>query len=398
MEGRPTTRTAKRLDEVPPYLFAELDRQRDEALKKGIDVISFGIGDPDQPTAPTVVETLIAEAKNPQHHRYPPYEGLPGFRRAVASYYQSRFGVALDPDTEVITAIGSKEGIAHLIWAYVEAGDVSLVPDPAYPVYATQTRLAGGEVVALPLLEDRGFLPDLDAVPEEARRRAKLLFLNYPNNPTGATADLAFFERAVTFARDNGLLLVSDAAYVEMSFGKTRPPSILEVPGAKDVAVEFYSLSKPFNMTGWRLGAMVGQREAVHALGVIKNNTDTGQFGAIQMAGETALTKEPDGFFRKMNALYAARRDLLVGGLRKVGWDVPSPQATFYVWAKAPGGNDVAFSRRMLADCGILVTPGSGYGVYGRGYVRLSLTLDERRIEEALDRIVQAPAGLLRGR
>ena len=360
-------------------------------------MISFGIGDPDQPTAPKMVQTLLEEAPKREHHGYPPYEGLYSFRKAVADYYGRRFDVALDPESEVLTAIGSKEAISHLVWAYIEEGDVALVPDPAYPVYSTQTRLAGGEVVTLPLRKDSGFLPDLEAVPEEAKRRAKLLFVNYPNNPTGAKADLAFFEEAVRFARENDILLVSDAAYVEMSFSG-HAPSVLEVPGAKDVAVEFYSLSKPFNMTGWRLAAMVGQRDAVKALGILKSNTDSGQFAAIQKAGEMALTYQPEAFIRLMNGLYIYRRDLLVEGLRKAGWDVPRPDATFYVWAEAPGGDDVAFSEAMLTTCGVLLTPGSGYGECGRGYVRLSLTVDESRIVEAVERIQRAPSWLLSGR
>lgn len=387
-------KTATRLDKVPPYLFAELDRKRDEARRRGVDVISFGIGDPDQPTAPAVVEALIRHAPDPEHHRYPPYEGLASFRDAMARYYATRFGVSLDPDGEVLAAIGSKEAIAHLIWAYIEPGDVALVPDPAYPVYATQTRLAGGEAYPLPLRPERGYLPDLDAVPDDVRGRAKLLFLNYPNNPTGATAPLAFFEEAVRFAKAHDILVVSDAAYVEMSF--TGPqPSLLEVPGAKETAVEFYSLSKPFNMTGWRLGAAVGQREAISALGVVKNNTDTGQFGAIQKAAETALDHQPQAFFRTMNSLYERRMDLLVEGLDRAGWHVRRPDATFYLWAPVPGGkDDVVFSGELLERAGVLVAPGSGYGTYGRGYVRFSLTLDERRLQEGVRRIQKAGPAL----
>jgi len=377
---------ASRMDTLPPYLFAALDERRRAVEARGIEVISLGIGDPDQPAAPIVVETIQREAANPANHHYPRYDGLPAFRNAVAAYYGRRFGVTLDPDREVLTVIGSKEGLAHLIWAYIEPGDVVLSPDPSYPVYDAHTRLAGGEVYSLPLTAENGFLPDLDAIPGDVVRRAKLLFVNYPNNPTGAVADRAFLERAVEFCRRNDILLVSDAAYVEMTLEGERAQSMLEIPGAKDVTLEFYSLSKPFNMTGFRLGAAVGNPQAVAALGRMKNNSDSGQWNAIQHAGAAALSHEPEAFFAQMNATYRQRRDRLCGGLRELGWDVPFPKATFYVWAPVPGGDDQAFASRLL-EAGVVVVPGSGYGRAGAGYVRICLTVSEANIERVLERL-----------
>jgi len=377
---------ASRMDTLPPYLFAALDERRRAVEARGIEVISLGIGDPDLPAPPVVVETVQREAARPANHRYPRYDGLPAFRTAVAAYYGRRFGVALDPDREVLTVIGSKEGLAHLIWAYVEPGDVVLSPDPSYPVYHAHTGLAGGEVYPLPLTEERGFLPDLKAIPEDVLRRAKLLFINYPNNPTGAVADRAFLAEAVELCRQHDILLVSDAAYVEMTLEGEPAPSVLEVPGAKDVAIEFYSLSKPFNMTGFRLGAAVGNAGAIAALGRMKNNSDSGQWNAVQYAGAAALEQEPETFFRRMNEVYRARRDKLCLGLRSLGWDVPLPKATFYVWAKAPGGDDQTFASQLL-DAGVVVVPGSGYGRHGQGYVRLCLTVSENDIERVLTRL-----------
>ncbi|MHB1842265.1 MAG: aminotransferase class I/II-fold pyridoxal phosphate-dependent enzyme [Sulfobacillus sp.] len=385
---------ARRLDRIPPYLFAELDRQKRLVEAGGRSVVSFSIGDPDLPTADAVVARLMAEAARPEHHRYPPYEGTAGFRRAVSEYYGRRFGVALDPDQQVVAAIGSKEAISHLVWAYVDPGDVVIVPEPAYPVYANQTLLAGGDVHVLALTADRGFVADLETIPQAVAKRAKLLFLNYPHNPTGALADLAFFDRAVAYCRRYDILLVSDAAYVEMTFG-AQAPSVLQVAGAQDVAVEFYSLSKPFNMTGWRLGAMVGQPTAVAALKAVKANTDSGQFSAIQAAGQEILTGGADAFVAKMNQVYRARRDLLVGGLRGLGWDVPEPVATFYLWAAVPGGDDIWFARQLLERAAIAVTPGRGFGQAGAGYVRFALTVSEAEIAEALQRLSDVLPALL---
>lgn len=373
---------------MPPYLFAELDRLRERAAAQGVDVISLGVGDPDLPTADEVVAVLQHEAPKPEHHRYPSYQGLPSFRRAVAAYYAHRFGVSLDADREVVTCIGSKEGIAHLVWAYIDVGDVALVPDPAYPVYANQTLLAGGRVVSLPLRSENGFLPRFEDVPTDDARRAKMLFLNYPNNPTGAVASLPFFAEALRFARQYDLLVVHDAAYVEMTLEGPAAPSILQIEGAKEQAVEFYSLSKPFNMTGWRLAAMVGSADAVHALAEMKNQTDSGQFSAIQRAGEQMLKGAPETFIATMNATYRRRRDVLVSGLRSFGWQIPAPQATFYVWAPTPPGlPSKAFAQRVLEESGVVVVPGSGYGEAGEGYVRLCLTVPEDRLRQAVDRM-----------
>lgn len=387
---------AKRLQGIPPYLFAELDRKKAEVTERGIDVLSLGIGDPDQPSPPWVVEALQREAARPENHRYPMYEGLPEFRGAVAEYYQRRFGVSLNPKSEIISTIGSKEGIAHLIWALVDPGDVVLCPDPSYPVYEVHTRLVGGEVQSMPLVAERQFLPDLDAVPEAVLRRTKLLFLNYPNNPTGAVATRELFERAVALARRFDFLVVNDAAYIEMVYGEPQP-SILEVEGAGDVACEFYSLSKPFNMTGWRLAAMVGAEPAVSALGLVKNNTDSGQFNAIQAAGTVALQRQPQAFFEQMNALYKERRDLLLSGLSLLGWDIEPPPATFYVWAKVPFGTSASFAETLLTRSGVLVVPGSGYGRAGEGYVRLCLTLGTEKIEQVLDRLKALGEGFFAG-
>ncbi len=377
---------ARRMDTLPPYLFAALDERRRAVEQRGIEVISLGIGDPDLPSMPIAVETVQREAARVQNHRYPRYDGLPAFREALARHYQRRFGVAVDPQRETLTVIGSKEGLAHLIWAYVEPGDVVLSPDPSYPVYGAHTGLAGGEVYSLPLRAEMGFLPDLSAIPEDVARRAKLLFLNYPNNPTGATCDLAYLRAAVEWCRERDILLVHDAAYVEMTLEGEPAHSVLEVEGAKDVAIEFYSLSKPFNMTGWRLGAVLGNREAVAALGRIKNNTDSGQWHAIQYAGAAALESHPEAFFAQMNAIYRQRRDRLFEGLARVGWEATPPKATFYVWAPVPGGDDQSFAAQLL-DAGVVVVPGSGYGKHGAGYVRLCLTVSEEDIDRVVERL-----------
>lgn len=379
---------ARRIAAIPPYLFAEIDRKKAEARARGVDVIDLGIGDPDRPTPGHVVERLQREAANPAWHRYPSYVGAPAFRRAVAGWYRRRFGVELDPDREVMALIGSKEGIAHIVWAYVDPGDVALVPDPGYPVYRTHVLLAGGTPWEMRLLPERGFLPDLGAVPDEVARRARIMWLNYPNNPTAAVADLAFFEEAVAFCRRHDILLCHDAAYTETAYGGYVAPSVLQVPGAKEVAVEFHSLSKPFNMTGWRIGMAVGNPDAVRALGVIKTNTDSGQFTAVQQAGIAALEETPASFFAEMNEVYRRRRDLVVGALRDLGVPVEPPRATFYVWAPVPPGHTSAgFAEALLEQAGVVVAPGNGYGPGGEGYFRISLTVPDDRLEEAVARL-----------
>ncbi|MEW6546315.1 MAG: LL-diaminopimelate aminotransferase [Bacillota bacterium] len=379
---------AQRIASIPPYLFARMDKVRKELVARGVDVISLAIGDPDVPTPGYVVDALYQAAQDASTHRYPPYEGLAEFRRAMARRYRDRFGVELDPDREVMTLIGSKEGIAHLFWAFVDPGDVVLLPDPAYPVYRTHAALCGARIHSMPLLPENGFLPDLEAIPEEVARAAKLMFINYPNNPTAGVADLEFMRRAVDFARRYDILLCHDAAYVENTYDGYVAPSVLQVDGAKDVAIEFYSLSKPFNMTGWRLGAAVGNAEAVAGLGVIKTNTDSGQFAAVQRAGVKALLDNPDHFIASMNEVYRQRRDLVVSTLRDLGFDVRPPRGSFYIWLRVPQGyTDEEFSAHLLEKAGVMVTPGSAYGETGRSFVRISLTVPTSRLEEAMGRL-----------
>lgn len=384
-------RRAKRIEKVPPYLFAEIDRKRREAVARGVDVISLGIGDPDLPTPDFIVDRLVQEARDPSTHRYPPYEGTTAFREAVAGYYAGHFGVQVDPKTEAIALIGSKEGLSHLTWAFVDPGDAALVSDPGYPVYGIHTMLAGGDVIPLPLLPERGFLPDLKAVRPEDARRATLMFLCYPNNPTAGTADLAFFEEAVEFARRNDILLVHDSAYAEVTFDGYEAPSVLQVPGAKDVAIEFGSLSKSFNMTGWRLGYAVGNPEAVAALAIVKTNTDSGQFEAIQRAGTLALTSPASRpAILKMREVYRRRRDIAVSTLKSLGCPVPTPRGSFYVWAPVPDGfASAGFAEQVLDTAGVIVTPGSAYGEQGEGFFRVSLTLSDDRLAEAFRRLAK---------
>jgi LL-diaminopimelate aminotransferase len=380
---------ADRLKKLPPYLFAEIDRQKREARARGADLVDLGIGDPDLPTPPHVVDALARAAREPKNHRYPDYEGLLAFRQAVAAWYQRRFGVQLDPATEVLTLIGSKEGTAHIPFAFVNPGDVVLVPDPGYPVYAAGTWFAGGEVHYLPLRAERDFLPDLDAVPADVARRAKMLFLNYPNNPTAGVATLEFFERVVDFARRHGIIVCHDAMYSELKFDGYEPPSFLQVPGARDVGVEFHSCSKTYSMTGWRIGFVVGNREVVAGLGRVKTNVDSGVFQAVQEAGIAALTG-PQESVTQARAIYQERRDVVVAGLRKLGLPVTPPRATFFVWAPVPGGSDSRkWASRLLQEASVVVTPGVGFGASGEGFYRIALTVDKARIAEAMARLAR---------
>ncbi len=380
---------ARRLEQIGAYMFADLDRKQAEVEATGVDVINLSVGDPDLPTPPHIVDALMEGATDPRSHRYPPYPGTDEFRAAAAAWYQRRFGVALNPKTEVLALIGSKEGLAHLPWAVLNPGDSALVPDPSYPVYRTATILAEGIVEAVPLTRERGFLPDLDGIPQSVARHAKLLFLNYPNNPTGATAPLEFFERAVAFARRSDLLLVHDNSYSEIAYDGYRPPSILEAKGGKDVAIEFHSLSKTYCMTGWRIGFAVGNPEAISALAKIKTNVDSGVFRAVQHAGITALTG-PQEFVAKRVQTYQARRDRATRALRSIGWDVPDVKATLYLWIPVPDGtSSVPFTTKVVERTGVSLTPGLGYGNHGDGYVRLSLTIPDARLDEALKRIVE---------
>jgi LL-diaminopimelate aminotransferase len=380
-------KTAKRMDLIPPYLFAELDKKKNEAIAKGVDVVNLGIGDPDMPTPDHIIQAMHKSVDNPETHNYPPYEGTKNFREAVAKYYGKRFNVELDPDTEVLSLIGSKEGLAHIHLAYVDPGDYNLVPDPAYPVYKVTTNFAGGTPFIMPLLEENNFLPDLSIIPVEVADKSKLMFLNYPNNPTGAIATLEFFEEVVHFARKHDILVCHDLAYSEMAYDNYKAPSFLEVPGAKDVCIEFNSLSKTYNMTGWRIGMAVGNKEAVGALGRLKNNIDSGVFKAVQNAGIEALLGPQDNV-AKMNKIYEARRDLMTEGLNKLGWNIKPIKATFYMWVQTPKGySSKEFSALLLEKAGIIAAPGLGYGDFGEGYFRIALTATEERIKEAVKRM-----------
>jgi LL-diaminopimelate aminotransferase len=377
---------AERLKRLPPYLFAEIDRKRKRAIAAGRDVIDLGVGDPDTPTPDFIVEALAEAARDPATHRYALDSGDPGFRRAIAAFMEGRFGVDVDPDSEVYPTIGSKEAIAHFPLAFVDPGDLALVPEPGYPPYRSGTIFAGGEVHALPLLEENGFLPDLDSAPEDVRKRAKLLYLNYPNSPTGVVASREFFEAAVRFCRESSIILVQDAAYAEMVY-EGRALSVLKVEGAREVAVEFHSLSKTFNMTGWRVGWAAGSAELVSALGRVKTNLDSGVFTAIQRAATVALSRY-DEVHEKMVALYRRRRDVFCGGLVSKGWRLRPPDATFYVWARTPEGwTSERTATRILEEADVVVTPGNGFGAAGEGYVRATLTVEESRLAEAVERM-----------
>lgn len=378
---------AERLKALPQYLFVDIDRKRRALMDSGKDVINFGVGDPDQPTHGFIIQRLKEAVDKPAHHRYPHDQGLPEFRKQVAAFFEKRYGVALDPNRELHTLIGSKEGLGHLPLAVLNPGRTAIVPDPGYPVYRSSTIFAGGVPWTLRLTEETGWLPDLEAIPADVLRNASLMFMNYPNNPTGATASLAFFEKAVAFARQHGILLVQDAAYSEMYFSDPAP-SILQVPGARDVAVELHSLSKTFNMTGWRLGFAAGNAEVIAALAKVKANMDSGQFGAIQEAGMAALAGIDRPELHAARRMYRERAEMMAGGLRELGFRVRDPQATFYIWAGVPDGYDsLRIVNKLLDEAAVVCIPGSGFGAAGDGYVRFALTVDVARIREALDRM-----------
>jgi len=379
---------ARRLTCLPPYLFAELDRKRRETAARGLDIIDLGIGDPDLPTPEPIVRALIEAAGNPKTHRYPTYQGMPAFRETAARFMRERFGIDLDPQTEICALIGSKEGIAHAPLALVNPGETVLVPDPAYPVYRAGTMFAGGEPVDMPLREENGFLPDFQEISDETAERASVMFLNYPNNPTGATVDENFFDQAVDFAATHDLTVLHDAAYSELCFADYRAPSILQVPSAKERCVEFHSLSKTFNMTGWRLGFVAGNAQVVGAIGRVKTNIDSGVFEAVQQAGIAAYSL-PEHVRRDIAAVYRPRRDVVLDGLRRAGIAAPQVRATFYVWFPVPGGDSTAFASRLLEKTGVVVTPGVGFGPHGEGYVRIALCAPEERLAEAMERIVR---------
>ena len=378
---------AERLKKLPPYLFKELDRKRDEAISKGVDVIDLGVGDPDLPTPEPVVEDMKKAVQDPMNHRYPSYSGMIEFRKAAAQWYKNRFGVSLDPEQEVLSLIGSKEGIAHFPLAFVNPGDIVLVPTPAYPVYNIATIFAGGTSFFMPLLEKNHFLPDLSSIPTKIAEKTKIMFINYPNNPTSATADKNFFKEVVKFAKKHNIIVCHDAAYTEISFDGYIPPSFLEVDGAKDVAVEFHSLSKTYNMTGWRIGFAVGNPELISALGAIKSNIDSGVFQAVQIAGIRALRLDKS-WLKSTVDIYRKRRDMLVEALNNIGLRVEPPKATFYLWIKVPEGySSEEFASKLLEEAGIVVTPGNGFGEPGEGYIRISLTQKDERLKEAVARI-----------
>lgn len=385
-----TVEYADRIKSLPPYLFAAIDEMKRKALERGVDIINLGVGDPDLPTPQPIIERLQRAAENPHHHQYPSYEGMLSFRQAVAGWYQRRFKVALDPRSDVLTLIGSKEGIGHVPLAFVNPGDIVLVPSPGYPVYPVATSFAGGTPHVMPLLKRNGFLPDLDAVPADIARRAKLMFLNSPNNPTSAVMPPSYFKRVVDFAREHGVLVCHDAAYSEIFFDGTRPASFLEVEGAKDVGIEFHSLSKTFNMTGWRIGFAVGNRSAIAGLGKVKSNLDSGVFQAIQEAGIAALELD-DQLTAGLRAIYQERRDVIVPELQKLGLEVETPTAAFYVWIGVPRGyTSSSFTAHLLEKAGIVTTPGNGFGEPGEGYIRMTITTSKERLAEAAERIKKA--------
>jgi LL-diaminopimelate aminotransferase len=378
-------KSSSRLERLPPYLFAELERKISEKKAAGVDVISLGIGDPDVPTPDHIVSALVEAAADPTTHRYPSNRGRPELREAFARFYERRFGVTLDPETEIVPALGAKECIFNLNLAFLDPGDAALASDPGYPVYTGGPLIAGGDPVVMPLQPERGFAPDLEAIDGADRARARLLYLNYPNNPTGAVVPDGLFEQAVEFARTNDLIVVHDASYTETTFDGYVAPSFLETPGAKEIGVEVFSLSKGWNMTGWRTAAVVGNAEAVEAYWRLKTNIDSGMFEAVELAAAAALDAGPPP---EMAALYQRRRDLVCDTLREIGVDVTPPKGTIYVWAPVPRGHDSAsYCELVLEESGVVVSPGSAYGPSGEGFFRISLTIADERLSEALERM-----------
>jgi LL-diaminopimelate aminotransferase len=377
-----------RLDKLPPYLFVEINRKIAEKRARGEDIISFAIGDPDMPTPQHIIDQLCQAAHDPANHRYPETAGLPELCQAIAQWYQKRFRVTLDPSKEVLPLIGSKEGIGHISFCFIDLGDIALVPDPGYPVYSMSTLLAGGEPYFMPLTEENDFLPDLEAIPGEIVSRAKLLWLNYPNNPTGAVAELDFFQKAVNFAKKHKLAICHDAPYTEVAFDGYQPSSLLEVPDAREIGIEFHSLSKTYNMTGWRIGMAVGNAKMIDALFRFKSNLDSGIPQAIQQAAIEALNG-PQGSIIEHNTIYQRRRDRLTKALNDIGLKARLPKASFYIWARIPDGyTSIEFTAELLDKANVAVTPGIGYGNAGEGYIRLSLTLPDDRLDEGISRLL----------
>ena len=378
---------AQRVQQLPPYLFAEISRKIAAKRAQGVEVISFGIGDPDLPTPPHVIDALKRAAEVPANHRYPESDGLPELREAINEWYGRRFGVTFNPAKEILPLIGSKEGIGHVSLCFIDPGDIALIPDPGYPVYAAGTLFAGGQAYELPLEEESGWLPDLEAIPADVAHRARVIWINYPNNPTGAIADEAFFERVISFARKYDVMVLHDLAYSDVTFDGYQPPSFMQVPGAIDVGIEFNSLSKTYNMTGWRIGMAVGNPEMIDALARVKSNLDSGIPQAIQQMGIAAI-RGPQDAVAEHNVIYQRRRDRVVQALRDLGLRCSAPKASLYIWAKIPEGEtSIGFAGRLLDDTGVVVTPGVGYGSQGEGYVRLSLTTPDEDVDEGLRRL-----------
>ncbi len=380
-----TIEFSDRLKALPPYIFVEIDKAKREARAAGRDIIDLGVGDPDSPTFPHIIEALKKAAEDPANHHYAFDAGLPQLRTTIAQWFQKRFSVSLDPHAEILPLIGSKEGLAHLPLGIVNPKDKVILTDPAYPAYRAAVIFAGGKIVNVPLKESNGFLPDIKKI--ENIKEAKVMFVNYPNNPTSATATREFFTQLVSLALEKGIILVSDMAYSEIYYDGQRPVSILEIEGAKEIAIEFHSLSKTYNMTGWRIGWACGNSKLVAALAKVKSNFDSGIFQAIQVAGVAALNTD-EREIEDLRALYQERRDLLINGLRSIGWKVPSPKAAFYVWAKIPKGftSSMETSKAFLENADIVVTPGNGFGEAGEGYIRMTLTVPKDRLNEAVER------------
>ena len=388
------TRPSERLSRIPPYLFAELERKIAAKKAAGVEVISLGIGDPDRPTPPLIVEAMQEAVTEPETHRYPSNRGRADFRQALSDFYARRFDVSIDPASEVIPAIGAKEAIFNLNLAFLDPGDVALASDPGYPVYTGGPLLVGAEPVVMPLVPELGFVPDLDAIDEATASRAKLMFLNYPNNPTGAVVPAGFFERAVEFAREHDILIVHDNAYSEITYDGYRAPSFLATPGAKEVGIEVFSLSKGYNMTGWRCAAVLGNAEVVEDYWRLKTNIDSGLFEAVQLAGIAALSPDADAEVASMNELYRRRRDLVCDALAKAGVHVTPPRGTIYVWAPIPAGfaGSAAYCEHVLEQAGVVISPGGAYGPSGEGWFRISLTTPDDRLAEAVERLARLGA------
>lgn len=377
---------AERLQKLPPYLFAEIDKKKKAALAAGRDVINLGVGDPDRPTPSAIIRSLQHHVENPAFHQYALDQGSPELRQSIASFCKARYGIDLDPNSEILPLIGSKEGIAHFPLAVLNPGEISLAPDPCYPVYRSSSLFTGADVYTMPLEPSLGFRPDLEAIPNDVFTRARLMFLNYPNNPTGGTVDLSFFQEVVDLARAHNLVIAQDAAYNEIYFDRPAP-SLLQIEGARDVSIEFHSLSKTFNMTGWRVGFAIGGAPLIAALGQVKANTDSGIFTAIQLAAKTALDQYAT-LTPPIRALYKERRDAFLAGMRRIGWEVPTPEATFYVWIPCPKNYpSTELCSRLLDEADVVTTPGLGFGRTADGYIRAAMTVETPRLIEAVERI-----------